>query len=123
MAGCDTLSLANLSRNRCRGTFAVEIGLLKLDVYPLNRCWRFVPIGVVAGAFWGCSGRGQIIELGDEHNYSYLAEMTLESWDLPPLTDARLNWLNLTDDLQGRPIEAGTIDQLTLIAFGLSRAN
>ena len=67
-------------------------------------------------------GQGAIIDWGDEHNYSYQAEMTFESWDLPPLVDAQISWSDLSIDLQGRPIEPGNIDQLTLIAFGLSEA-
>ena len=56
-------------------------------------------------------------ELTDAQNYSYTSTLDLEIVELAPTSDVVIDWSDLTQDLNGLPIEDGQIDELKLVVF------
>jgi hypothetical protein len=59
--------------------------------------------------------------LEDQHNYTYSGELAVQGVEVAWGQDVTVDWSSFTVDLRGRPVEPAALDQLGLVAFGLSQ--
>ncbi len=60
---------------------------------------------------------GGSVSLADDHNYSFVGTLDIESFEAQELTSVLIHWENLTTDLQGHALDLDDLDVAALVVF------
>ena len=77
---------------------------------------------LMLAAVLACAGEkgDDALSLTDDNNYEYEAVITVSSATCESGEDIQIDWSALSVDIRGRTVDPAGVDQLALVAFGLS---